>query len=102
MSERVKKKRKAFKTSPSVRIPRAAVEKLQESKVQAQAIQLMAMGNCMEKAIDAYARRHRMLFDGLREMMGFFDKVNGGKDSGQWTVAEVKRIEEIRLLSIGV
>jgi hypothetical protein len=44
-------KRKAFKTSPSVRIPRAAVEKLQGSKAQAQEVQLQAMGNALEKEI---------------------------------------------------
>jgi hypothetical protein len=111
VSEHVKKKRKAFKTSPSVRIPRAAVERLQESKAQAQAqaqaqeiICLKkafdAANSTMEKAIDAYARRHKLHFDALRDLIMFFDKVNGC--SGQWTVAEVKRIEEIRLLSIGV
>jgi hypothetical protein len=36
----------------------------------------------------------------LRDLMGFFDKVSAS--SGQWTVAEVKRIEEIRLLSLGI
>jgi hypothetical protein len=105
------KKRKAFKTSPSVRIPRAAVEKLQESKAQAQAQaqaiqlqaaaeQVVAMGNALERAIDAYARRHAMHFDALRDLMRYFDKVNAS--GGDWTVADVKRIEEIRLLSIGV
>jgi hypothetical protein len=100
----VSKKRKAFKTSPSVRIPRAAVEKLQHSKVQAQAqaqaIQLKATVDALEKCIDAYARRHRMHFEALGDLMRYFDKVNAS--GGDWTVADVKRIEEIRLLSIGV
>jgi len=96
-----------------VRIPRAAVEKLQHSKAQAQAQaqaqaiqlqaageQVVAMGNALEKAIDAYARRHRMHFEALGDLMRYFDKVNAS--GGDWTVADVKRIEEIRLLSIGV
>jgi len=107
--KRPTKKRKAFRTSPSIRIPRAAVQKLQESKAQAQAqaqeitrleTSVKAMGKALEKAIDAYARRHKMLYDGLRDLMRYFDKVNASK--GEWTVADVKRIEEIRLLSLGI
>ncbi len=105
------KKRKAFKTSPSIRIPRAAVEKLQDSKAQAQAqaqaqeiirleTSVKAIGKALEKAIDAYATRHALLFDGLRDLLVYFDKVRASR--GDWTVADVKRIEEIRLLSLGV
>ncbi len=101
--KRPTKKRKAFRTSPSIRILRAAIQKLQESKAQ-EIIRLeeanAAIGKAMQNVIDAYARRHKMLYDGLRDLMAYFDKVNASK--GEWTVADVKRIEEIRLLSIGI
>jgi len=100
VSEYVKKKRKAFKTSPSVRIPRAAVERLQESKAQAQAQAQAVVIKSLERAIATGVEEMALFMKALRDLMGFFDKVNGC--SGQWTVAEVKRIEEIRLLSIGV
>jgi hypothetical protein len=97
--KRPAKKRKAFRTSPSVRLPRAAVEKLQSELCQRN-IELQAVGNALERAINAYARRHQMHYDALRDLMAYFDKVNASR--GDWTVADVKRIEEIRLLSIGV
>jgi signal transduction histidine kinase len=93
-----KKKRKAFKTSPSVRIPRAAVEKLQESKAQAQA-QAEEIRR-LTVSVSAAAHDNAVYVDALRDLIGFFDKVAGS--SGSWCVAEVKRIEEIRLLSLGI
>jgi hypothetical protein len=84
-------KRRAFKTSPSVRIPRAAVERLQQTKEQAQAQAQEITCLKYDKAIYLVA---------LHDLMAFFDKLQ--RSSGSWTVPEVKRIEEIRLLSIGV
>jgi hypothetical protein len=91
-------KRKAFKTSPSVRIPRAAVERLQESKAQAQA--QAAQITSLQASVWAAAHDNAIYVEALRDLMGFFDKVSGS--SGSWCVAEVKRIEQIRLLSLGV
>jgi hypothetical protein len=115
-----KKKRKAFKTSPEIRIPRAAVAKLQESKAQAQAqaqaqakqiIRLQASLVSADKhalnqiqylkaSVAAAANDNALYVEALRDLIGFFDKVAGS--SGSWCVAEVKRIEEIRLLSLGI
>jgi hypothetical protein len=91
-------KRKAFKTSPSVRIPRAAVERLQESKAQAQA--QAAQITSLQASVSAAAHDNAIYVEALRDLMGFFNKVAGS--SGSWCVAEVKRIEQIRLLSLGV
>jgi hypothetical protein len=88
-------KRKAFKTSPSVRIPRAAVERLQESKAPA-----AAQITSLQASVSAAAHDNAIYVEALRDLMGFFDKVAGS--SGSWCVAEVKRIEQIRLLSLGV
>jgi hypothetical protein len=105
-------KRNAFKTSPSIRIPRAAVEKLQESKAQAQAqakkitrleariAELETADAALCKSIGAAAHDLAIYLEALRDLMGFFDKVKNC--SGSWVVAEVKRIEEIRLLSLGI
>jgi hypothetical protein len=104
----------AFKTSPSIRIPRAAVEKLQESKAQAQAqaqakkitrleariAELETADAALCKSIGAAAHDLAIYLEALRDLMGFFDKVKNC--SGSWVVAEVKRIEEIRLLSLGI
>jgi hypothetical protein len=111
-------KRKAFKTSPSIRVPRAAVEKLQESKVQAQAQAqaqaqdiirlekaLTASGNAMDKAIHVYAMRHKLHFEALRDAVKIIDVMTqraGKRPLPLLDVAEIKRLEEIRLLSIGV
>jgi hypothetical protein len=95
-------KRKAFKTSPSVRIPRAAVEKLQESKTQAQA-QAQAQAQeikALERAVAGATHDMAVFIAALRDLMRYFDKVNASK--GEWTVADVRRIEEIRLLSLGI
>jgi hypothetical protein len=94
-------KRKAFKTSPSIRVPRAAVEKLQESKAQAQA-QAEEIRR-LTVSVAAAAHDHAVYVAALRDLIGFYDKVRGmhGDGSG-WSVAEVKRLEEIRLLSLGV
>jgi len=95
-------KRKAFRTSPSVRIPRAAVEKLQHSKAQAQA-QAQAQAEQIARltaSVSAAAHDNAIYVDALRDLIGFFDKVSGS--SGSWVISEVKRIEEIRLLSLGV
>jgi hypothetical protein len=43
---------------------------------------------------------HAMYMSALRDLMGYFDRANASK--GEWSVADVKRLEEIRLLSIGV
>ena len=91
-------KRKAFKTSPSIRVPRAAVEKLQHSKAQAQA--QADIIKALEKGIHSAAYDMAVYIRALRDLMRYFDKVNASR--GDWTVADVKRIEEIRLLSIGV
>jgi len=79
-----------------VRIPRAAVEKLQDSKAQAQAQEIKAL----ERAVAGAAHDMAVFIAALRDLMRYFDKVNASK--GEWSVADVKRIEEIRLLSIGV
>jgi hypothetical protein len=76
-------KRKGFKTSPEMRIPRAAVKRLEETKAQAQ----------------AQAQEITCLGSALRDLMSFFDKLQGS--SGSWTVAEVKRIAAIRRLVRG-
>jgi hypothetical protein len=119
VSEPMKKRRKAFKTSPSVRIPRAAVERLQKSKAQAQAqakqiLRLRASLSSADKhaldqiqrlkaSVAAAAHDNAIYVEALRDLLSFFDKVSGHTGSGgNWTVAEVKRIEEIRLLSLGV
>ena len=91
-------KRKAFRTSPSVRIPRAAVEKLQHGKEQAQA-QAGQIAR-LTASVSAAAHDNAIYVDALRDLIGFFDKVSGS--SGSWVISEVKRIEEIRLLSLGV
>jgi len=38
----------------------------------------------------------------LRDAVQFMDRLRGSKHGGEWTVKDVKRIEEIRLLSLGV
>lgn len=88
------KKRKAFKTSPSVRIPRAAVQKLQHSKVQAVVIA------SLEKAIAGHTHDMVIFIRALRDAVKYIDRFRNSE--GSWTVADVKRLEEIRLLSIGV
>jgi hypothetical protein len=109
-------KRKAFKTSPSVRIPRAAVEKLQQSKVQAQAqaqaqeiIRLetanAAICTALERTIDAYARRHKLLYDALQDLIAVIDMMHqraGKRPLPLLDGKEIRWLEEIRLLSIGV
>ena len=55
----------------------------------------------MRQSVSAAAHDNAVYVEALRDLMAFFDKVTGGS-SGSWCVAEVKRIEEIRLLSLGV
>jgi hypothetical protein len=84
----VTKKRKAFKTSPSIRIPRVAIE----SKVQEM--------ERLKRSIAAAAHDNAIYVEALRDLIKFFDKAVGS--SGSWGVDEVKRLEEIRLLSLGI
>jgi hypothetical protein len=57
----------------------------------------------LEKSVAAAAHDNAVYVEALRDLISFFDKVSGHTGSGgNWTVAEVKRIEEIRLLSLGV
>jgi hypothetical protein len=100
-----KKRRRAFKTSPSIRVPRAAVEKLQESKAQAQAQAQAQAGEItrLKASVSAAAHDNAIYVEALRDLVRFYDKVCGKAGDGVgWTVAEVKRIEEIRLLSLGI
>jgi hypothetical protein len=83
-----------------MRIPRAAVERLQESKAQAQAQAQAAQITSLQASVSAAAHDNAIYVEALRDLIGFFDKVAGS--SGSWCVAEVKRIEEIRLLSLGI
>jgi hypothetical protein len=101
-------KRKAFKTSPSIRVPRAAVEKLQESKAQ-EIIRLetanSAICTALERTIDAYARRHKLLYDALRDLIAVIDAMHqraGKRPLPLLDGKEIRWLEEIRLLSIGV
>jgi hypothetical protein len=91
----VTKKRKAFKTSPSVRIPRKAVERMQDGVLAG-----AELAASLRKSIAAAAHDNAIYVEALRDLMKFFDKVAGS--SGSWGVDEVKRLEEIRLLSLGI
>lgn len=95
------KKRKAFKTSPSVRIPRAAVERLQESKAQAQAQTITSL----EKAIHSAAMDMAIFLRALRDAVKLIDTMHqraGKRPLPLLDGPEIRRLEEIRLLSIGV
>lgn len=97
------RKRKAFKTSPSVRIPRAAVERLQESKVQAQAQAGQIVS--LQTSVAAAAHDNAIYVDALRDAVKLIDTMHqrvGKRPLPLLDGAEVKRLEEIRLLSLGV
>jgi hypothetical protein len=71
-------KRKGFKTSPSIRIPRRAAENMQ--------------------AAAAAAADRDVLRAALVDAVAFIDRFRNTE--GSWTVADVKRLEAIRLLSL--
>lgn len=102
------KKRKAFRTSPSVRIPRAALEALRQfkedsAKKDSQCSELRIRIANMQASVSAAAHDNAIYVEALRDLIGFYDKIRGRAGDGVgWTVAEVKRLEEIRLLSLGV
>ncbi len=87
--KRPTKKRKAFRTSPSIRVPRAAIQKLQESKAQAQA---------QARDIDLYLQA---LMDAVK-LIDIMHQRAGKRPLPLLDGPEVKRLEEIRLLSIGI
>jgi len=91
----VTKKRKALKTLPSIRLPRVAVETLQRE------LKEWRRGYTrVQVSLTAAAHDNAIYVEALRDLMKFFDKVAGS--SGSWGVDEVKRLEEIRLLSLGI
>jgi hypothetical protein len=96
-------KRKAFKTSPSVRIPRAAVDRLQESKAQAQAQATQITS--LQASVSAAAHDNAIYVEGLRDAVKLIDLMHfraGKRPLPLLDGSEVKRLEEIRLLSLGV
>jgi hypothetical protein len=111
----VTKKRKAFKTPPppmqiprAVQIPRAAVEALRQfkedsAKKDRQCCELRIRIANMQTSVSAAAHDNAVYVEALRDLIGFYDKIRGKAGDGVgWTVAQVKRLEEIRLLSLGV
>jgi hypothetical protein len=98
-------KRKAFKTSPSVRIPRAAVDRLQESKAQAQAQAQATQITSLQASVSAAAHDNAIYVEGLRDAVKLIDLMHfraGKRPLPLLDGSEVKRLEEIRLLSLGV
>jgi hypothetical protein len=80
---------------------RAYVSQAQEIKDLREKLQAADMRERLaSRAVNNSAKYVAVYLEALRDLMGFFDKVQGS--SGNWTVAEVKRIEAIRLLSLGV
>lgn len=56
-----------------------------------------------EKWREAAERMDKLtLLAALKDAVAFMDRLAGSKHGGEWTVKDVKRIEEIRLLSLGI
>lgn len=103
-------KRKAFKTSPSVRIPRAVIEakveelhqrKRDEKQAQAQAAQITSL----QASVSAAAHDNAIYVEALRDAVKLIDLMHfraGKRPLPLLDGSEVKRLEEIRLLSLGV
>jgi uncharacterized protein (UPF0264 family) len=76
-------KRKGFKMSPTIHLPKASVTKMQ-----------------VAAAAAAAAAEVVILQNALRDAVRLIDRLQ--RNEAGWTHAEVKRIEEIRLLSLGI
>ena len=79
-----------FKAEKSIKIPRRAVVKMQAAAAAAAA----AAAEVDQLKID-----RKVHLAALQDLLAFFEQVRG---VGCWTVADVKRLEQIRLLSLGV
>ena len=72
-------KHRGFKTSPSIRLPKTSVTKMQAAAAAAAADNVILRG-------------------ALRDAVRLIDRLQ--RNEAGWTHAEVKRIEEIRFLSL--
>jgi 3-methyladenine DNA glycosylase/8-oxoguanine DNA glycosylase len=77
-----------FKAEKSIKIPRRAVTKMQAAAAAAAAAE-----------VDQLKLDRKVHLAALKDLLAFFEQVRG---VGSWTVADVKRLEEIRLLSLGI
>ena len=113
-------KRKAFKTSPSVRIPRAALDRLTtladehwadfinkrlHPEYEKRIAEWKGTAARLQASVSAAAHDNAIYVDALRDAVKLIDTMHqraGKRPLPLLDGAEVKRLEEIRLLSLGI